>query len=78
MNDYKKQRGYEIRATRVQQGYSLRQLSKLAGISTKTLLRLEHGEGNFREDTIQKVLTALNIKKTVNFASNSLSVGTSV
>lgn len=50
-----------IFAARVRQGLTQTQLSNLAGVSTKTIHRIEGGSGGITDTTYQKVFNVLDV-----------------
>jgi transcriptional regulator with XRE-family HTH domain len=53
----KKSRLQEIR---VKKGFTVSELARKAEVSTRTINRIEAAEGNSKEETLNKVLNAIN------------------
>jgi len=57
--------GQTLRALRLNRGYSLRKLGKLAGISHSFISDIEHGRSNPSIPTIDKLTEALGVRPDV-------------
>lgn len=61
MTELRKQMGIRIRAIRKAKGLTQQQLAELSGLDDAYIGSVERGERNFSIDTLEKVLTALNV-----------------
>jgi transcriptional regulator with XRE-family HTH domain len=61
MTELRKQMGIRIRANRKAKGLTQQQLAELSGLDDAYIGSVERGERNFSIDTLEKVLTALNV-----------------
>ncbi|MDQ0492331.1 helix-turn-helix domain-containing protein [Paenibacillus brasilensis] len=61
MAELRKQMGIRIRAIRKAKGLTQQQLAELSGLDDAYIGSVERGERNFSIDTLEKVLTALNV-----------------
>ncbi|MFK4305072.1 transcriptional regulator with XRE-family HTH domain [Paenibacillus sp. RC254] len=61
MTELRKQMGTRIRAIRNAKGLTQQKLAEIAGLDYRYIGALERGERNFSIDTLEKVLTALNV-----------------
>ncbi|MEK5409155.1 helix-turn-helix transcriptional regulator [Paenibacillus sp. FSL W8-0439] len=61
MAELRKQIGTRIRAIRNAKGLTQQQLADIASLDYRYIGALERGERNFSIDTLEKVLTALNV-----------------
>lgn len=68
----KKQLGARIKQLRQEQGYSQEQFAEKLGIAPRTLCGIEIGKIFFTADTLEKILTALNITPQELFMINYL------
>jgi transcriptional regulator with XRE-family HTH domain len=51
-----------LKELREDQAYSARELAGLAGVSYRTVLRIEHGQTNVQPRTIRKLAEALGVE----------------
>lgn len=70
--DIKKQIGARIKKLRQDKGYSQEQLAEKLGIATRTLCGIEIGKNFFTSDTLEKILTTLDITPQDLFMVNYL------
>ncbi|MBQ7125532.1 helix-turn-helix transcriptional regulator [bacterium] len=70
--DIKKQLGARIKQIRQSQGFSQEQFAEKIGIATRTLCGIEVGKNFFTSDTLEKILTVLNITPQDLFKINHL------
>ncbi|WP_342419159.1 helix-turn-helix transcriptional regulator [Paenibacillus sp. FSL H8-0168] len=61
MTELRKQMGTRIRAIRNAKGLTQQKLADIASLDYRYIGALERGERNFSIDTLEKVLTALNV-----------------
>lgn len=66
----KKELGKKIKSTRLSRGYTQEKLAELADISQKALSSIETGENFVTAETLDKLLTALEITAEEMFAVN--------
>ena len=70
--DIKKQIGTRIKQLRQAQGFSQEQFAEKLGIATRTLCGIEVGKNFFTADTLEKILTVLDITPQDLFKINHL------
>ena len=70
--DIKKQIGTRIKQLRQAQGFSQEQFAEKLGIATRTLCGIEIGKNFFTADTLEKILTVLDITPQDLFKINHL------
>ena len=70
--DIKKQIGTRIKQLRQAQGFSQEQFAERLGIATRTLCGIEVGKNFFTADTLEKILTVLDITPQDLFKINHL------
>ena len=70
--DIKKQIGTRIKQLRQAQGFSQEQFAEKLGIATRTLCGIEVGKNFFTADTLEKILTVLDISPQDLFKINHL------
>lgn len=70
--DIKKQLGQRIKKLRQDRGYSQEQFAEKLGIATRTLCGIEIGKNFFTADTLEKILTSLDITPQELFMINYL------
>ena len=70
--DIKKQIGSRIKQLRQAKGFSQEQFAEKIGIATRTLCGIEVGKNFFTSDTLEKILTVLDITPQDLFKINHL------
>ena len=70
--DIKKQIGSRIKQLRQAKGFSQEQFAEKIGIATRTLCGIEVGKNFFTSDTLEKILTLLDITPQDLFKINHL------
>ncbi len=70
--DIKKQLGQRIKKLRQDRGYSQEQFAEKLGIATRTLCGIEIGKNFLKADTLEKILTSLDITPQELFMINYL------
>lgn len=68
----KKQIGSRIKELRQAKGYSQEEFAEIIGIAPRTLCGIEIGKNFFTSDTLEKILTSLDITPQDLFAVNYL------
>ncbi len=68
----KKQLGSKIKRLRQKRGFTQEQLAEKLDIATRTLCGIENGENFLTAETLEKILTVLNISSSELFAFDHL------